>query len=390
MSVVHTKAGRLLRLVGAISLMVGAVAGSLCAPTKVSAQEATTTTAASPTPNGLQPGATIRVSTKKIEPFVFVDDNKTVSGFSVDLWQEIANKLDVKTEWVVRDNVKQVIADVESGFSPAAIAGISMTPEREKAIDFSHPYFDSGLQILARQSASPNPLKVFLKTLTSKDIRYPLMLVFGFAVVVAHVIWLVERGNNEDFPKAYFPGIWEGFWWASVNVMTGGDAEKKVGNGVARIVALAWMVIGLMLVAYLGGSVASALTVSQLQSNINGVGDLPGKRVVTTTGSVSAQYLDQMGVTYTSVGSLGEETYRKLINKEFDAIVYDSPTLRFAANRYGKDTLAVVGQIFAPDKYGIALATNSPIREKINGTLLELQKSGKVAELMAKWFGAEN
>jgi polar amino acid transport system substrate-binding protein len=130
--------------------------------------------------------------------------------------------------------------------------------------------------------------------------------------------------------------------------------------------------------------------VSQLQSNINGVSDLPGKRVVTTTGSVAAQFLDQVGVTYTTVDSLGEETYRRLINKELDAVVYDSPTLRFAASRYGKDKLAVVGQIFAPDKYGIALAPNSPLREKINGTLLELQKSGKIAELTTKWFGADN
>jgi polar amino acid transport system substrate-binding protein len=380
---------RLVRFVSAVLLLAGTVAGSLSVPTKAAAQAAATTTPATPTTD-IQSGRTIRVSTKKIEPFVFVDDNKAVTGFSVDLWHAVADKLDVKTEWVVRDNVKQVIADVESGSSPAAIAGISMTPEREAVIDFSHSYFDSGLQILARQSSSPNPLKVFLKTLTSKDIRYPLILVFGFAIVVAHVIWLVERGSNEDFPKAYLPGIWEGFWWASVNVMTGGDAEKKIGNGVARIVGLAWMVIGLMLVAYLGGSVASALTVSQLQSNINGVSDLPGKRVVTTTGSVAAQFLDQVGVTYTTVDSLGEETYRKLINKELDAVVYDSPTLRFAANRYGKDKLAVVGQIFSPDKYGIALATNSPLREKINGTLLELQKSGKVAELTTKWFGSDN
>jgi polar amino acid transport system substrate-binding protein len=389
MTKVRGQVNRLVRFTGAVLLMLGTVAASLSVSTEAAAQETPTTTPATPTTD-FQPGQTIRVSTKKIEPFVFVDENKSVSGFSVDLWQEVANKLDLKTEWVVRDNVNQVIADVKSGSSPAAIAGISMTPEREAVIDFSHSYFDSGLQILARQSSSPNPLKVFFNTLTSKDIRYPLILVFGFAIVVAHVIWLVERGSNEDFPKAYLPGIWEGFWWASVNVMTGGDAEKKIGNGVARIVGLAWMVIGLMLVAYLSGSVASALTVSQLQSNINGVSDLPGKRVVTTTGSVAAQFLDQVGVTYTTVDSLGEETYRKLVNKELDAVVYDSPTIRFAANRYGKDKLAVVGQIFSPDKYGIALATNSPLREKINGTLLELQKSGKVAELTTKWFGADN
>jgi polar amino acid transport system substrate-binding protein len=370
---------RLLRVLAALALMIGAVVAPP-ASTAVSAQ--TTETAPSAGSENK-----LRVSTKKIEPFVFVGEDDAVTGFSVDLWDEVATALNVKTEWVVRDTVKELIADVADESSQAAIAGISMTPEREAAIDFSHSYFDSGLQILVRQTSSPNPVKVFLKTLTSSDIRYPLLLVFGFAVLVAHIIWLVERGNNADFPKPYFAGIWEGFWWASVNVMTGGDAEKRVGTGIARIVALAWMVIGLMLVAYLGGSVASALTVSQLQSNIKGVSDLPGKRVVTTTGSVAAQYLTEFGVTHTTVDSFGEDTYQKLANKQLDALVYDSPTLRFAAKRYGNDQLAVVGSIFAPDKYGIALARNSPLREKINSTLLELQRNGKIDELTTKWFG---
>jgi polar amino acid transport system substrate-binding protein len=391
---------RLLRIIGALALVVGAAVVPLASPAS-SAQSAKTTVPVNPpvavpdtvpapntSPAPSQNSRTkLRVSTKKIEPFVFVGEDKTVTGFSVDLWNELAKSLNVETEWVVRDTVKELIADVADESSEVAIAGISMTPEREAEIDFSHSYFDSGLQILVRQTSSPNPVKVFLKTLTSSDIRYPLLLVFGFAVLVAHVIWLVERGSNEDFPKPYFAGIWEGFWWASVNVMTGGDAEKKVGNGIARLVALAWMVIGLMLVAYLGGSVASALTVSQLQSNIKGVSDLPGKRVITTTGSVAAQYLDNFGVPYTSVDSLGEDTYQRVINKEIDAIVYDSPTLRFAANRYGKDQLAVVGSIFAPDKYGIALRSSSDIREQINGTLLELQKNGKIEEFTNKWFG---
>ena len=38
----------------------------------------------------LQQDAPLRVVTKEIEPFVFVDDE--LSGFSIDLWQEIARR----------------------------------------------------------------------------------------------------------------------------------------------------------------------------------------------------------------------------------------------------------------------------------------------------------
>jgi len=45
----------------------------------------------------------------------------------------------------------------------------------------------------------------------------PVMLkVFGLGVLVlllmAHIIWLVERGSSEEFPKAYLPGIWKALW----------------------------------------------------------------------------------------------------------------------------------------------------------------------------------
>jgi ABC-type amino acid transport substrate-binding protein len=35
-----------------------------------------------------------------------------------------------------------------------AITGISMTPEREQLVDFTHPYFNAGLRILTRGQAA--------------------------------------------------------------------------------------------------------------------------------------------------------------------------------------------------------------------------------------------
>jgi len=47
----------------------------------------------------------------------------------------------------------------------------------------------------------------------------------------------------------------------------------------------------------------------------------------------------------------------------------------------------VVGKPFEPQNYGIALANESPLREKLNLSLLSLIESGGLERIQAKWFG---
>ncbi len=328
----------------------------------------------------------LKVSTKPIEPFVMVDSNGKVSGLSIDVWTEIAKRLNVTTEWRVEKTVNDVIGDVTERKADVGIAGISMTAEREQQLDFSHAYFDSGLQILTRETSSKSAPRVFYDTVKSKRVLQPMLWLLAAAIAVAHLMWLLQRRHNPAFPKKYLPGLWESFWWASVNVMSGGDGGKEVSRGLGRIVSFVWMVLGVLLIAYVTGQFSSALTVAGLKSDISTVSDLFGKRVETTTGSVSASYLDEIGLKHRDVAAINDESYERLLNGEIDAIVFDSPTLRFAANRYA-GRLQVAGPIFQPDKYGIALATGSPLREPINKALLELQSDGTMAKLSDKWFG---
>ena len=89
--------------------------------------------------------AKIRIGIMRFEPFVFIDEDWRLSGFSVDLWNAIAAELGDEYEWVPADTVNELIGDVRSEKTDAAIAGISMTSQRESLIDFTYPYFESGL-----------------------------------------------------------------------------------------------------------------------------------------------------------------------------------------------------------------------------------------------------
>ena len=92
---------------------------------------------------------TLRVATGQTAPFV-LDENGVLTGFSIDLWQEIARRLKREFVWVKfpsNSSVEQLQAIVR-GDADVAISAITMTPEREQSVDFSTSYFDSGLQIM--------------------------------------------------------------------------------------------------------------------------------------------------------------------------------------------------------------------------------------------------
>jgi polar amino acid transport system substrate-binding protein len=74
----------------------------------------------------------LRVATKPLEPFV-VKKGDRWAGFSIDLWDAIARRLAVEYEWIEVTSVKEQLDAVQSGLADVAIAGISMTAERERS-----------------------------------------------------------------------------------------------------------------------------------------------------------------------------------------------------------------------------------------------------------------
>lgn len=327
---------------------------------------------------------TLRVVTKPIAPFVIVGSDGRRSGFSIDLWLEIGRRLGVETTWVDRAKVGEVLSAVEDGSVDVGIAAISMTAEREKSIDFTHPYYDAGISVLVRASSSQGPFSVLGETLFNWRLIQPFLVLLVAAIVIAHIMWLVERRGNPDFPDRYRTGIWEAIWWSLVNVFTGGDAEKTVRRPTARVIAILWMAIGIFLIAFLTASVASTLTVSKLRSDIKGVSDLAGRRVVSVAGTTPSAFLDRTGIAHRDVDRI-ELALAELEKGTADAVVFDEPVLRFAAN--ARHNLALVGGIVDPDKYGIAVPTASPLRESINEVLLAMNTDGTLASLKSRWFG---
>ncbi len=328
----------------------------------------------------------LRVAIKPLVPFVIKQDD-ALTGFSIDLWREIAARNGWKYRLVWRDTVNALLDAVEKNDADVGIAGISMTPEREERIDFSLSMFNAGLQIMTVNATAPG-LGAILSTIFTPDLLRVLGLIVLAIIVVGHIIWLNERTDNPDFPKAYLPGVWEGIWQAGVSLATVGFGDRAPRSVAGRLGALLWMFIAIVLVAFFTAAVTSTLTVQQIQGNIRGPADLPGKRVVSVEGSTASQWLTGHGISHARVKGV-DEAVAALTGNGADALVFDSPVLLYAANA-SDGKLKVVGPIFNQEQYGIALPTGSPLRESINRTLLELYSDGTYQQIYSTWFGAAN
>ena len=328
-------------------------------------------------------GKVLRVAVKPIAPFVFKHETE-LSGFSIDLWNALAQSLKVETTWVEVTTVGDQLQAVKSGKADAAIAAISITRERENIIDFTQPYFDSGLQIMVHAQGGNHLLDVF------DSIPWPTLGVLlgafiAIMFVMANVLWIVERQTSEHFRKSYLKGIGEGLWGVALIVATGEHGDRQAAKVVKRLIVFFMWLVGVVLIAQLTATISSTQTVDRLNSKIRGPSDLAGKTIATVGGTVAADYLTEQGLQYVTVPS-AEEGCDLVSNGDVQAMVFDAPTLQYLAAKRGNGVLQVVGPIFAAQKYGIAVPDGSPLRKRINKALLEMYEDGRYRALYNKWF----
>jgi polar amino acid transport system substrate-binding protein len=74
-------------------------------------------------------------------PFEYREGGE-MTGFDVDIMEEIANRLGLQPEWV-DSPFDTIFTDLANGQFDVVISGATITPEREQEVNFSDPYFRS-------------------------------------------------------------------------------------------------------------------------------------------------------------------------------------------------------------------------------------------------------
>jgi ABC-type proline/glycine betaine transport system substrate-binding protein len=333
---------------------------------------------------------TIRVAARTAPPFVTFEDG-TYAGFTMELLDLVAEEIGAEVEvYGVTSNAK-LIDDVVRGEADVGASALAVTFQRERLIDFSQPYFDSGLEILVPTDNGGilgGRLSAVARTLFSRDLLIIVVSLIVVLVVAAHIVWLAERRTNPEFPQSYRAGIWEAFWWAAVTATTVGYGDKTPKGVAGRIFGLVWMFVGLFLLAYFTAGIASAFTIDELEGRISGPADLRGREVGVVADSLADEYLRAQGIPATEYVT-GDEAYEALLNGSLDAVVHDAAILEHFVTENTEGGAEIAGLLFAERGIGFALGPDSELTEALNRGLISVIESGEYDDLHEQWFGAD-
>jgi ABC-type amino acid transport substrate-binding protein len=328
----------------------------------------------------------LRVGISPFEPFVILDA-KSPQGIAIDSWYALNTHLDVDYEFVICEGVADKLQKLGRGQIDIAIGGITISEEREANFDFSHPVFNSGLDILIPARGRPR-LRYLVASLFEGEKVY---LLFGLAAVLiaaGHAIWLTERSNHARttlFDRRYFPGVLEGIYWALITASTVGYGDKVPKKWPGYVVTCVIILVCLPLFGYFIAQLSADITMYRLRSNINGPEDLKHKSVAVVAGTSSQT---EMAMTKARLVAFDyvREAYDALLKGKVDAVVYDAPQLRYFTQHEGRGAVKVVGRLFAPQDYGIAMPQGSLLRERVNRGILAIRESGDLKVIHDRWL----
>ncbi|XP_050309100.1 glutamate receptor ionotropic, kainate 2 isoform X3 [Anthonomus grandis grandis] len=345
--------------------------------------------------------------------------NAQFEGYAVDLIHEISRTLGFNytiklapdgrygslnretNEW---DGMIRELLDQKADL---AIADLTITYDREQAVDFTMPFMNLGISILYRKPIKQPPnLFSFLSPLSLDVWIYMATAYLGVSVL----LFILARFTPYEYtshPCEKDACIRENqftllncLWFAIGSLMQQGcDFLPKAVS--TRMVAGMWWFFTLIMISSYTANLAAFLTVERMDSPIESAEDLAKQTKIKygalRGGSTAAFFRDSNFSTYqrmwafmesqrpsvfTSSNQEGVEQVVK--GKGSYAFLMESTTIEYIIERNCE--LTQVGGMLDSKGYGIAMPPNSPYRTAISGAILKLQEEGKLHILKTRWW----
>ena len=330
----------------------------------------------------------LRIGIHDKPPYAGKDSSGEWSGIGVDLWNSIAIQTGIRFEFV-ETPYKDIIPDIANGKLDAAVGEIEVTTEAEKITDFTQPYLMSSIGI-ALQSKGWHPDWVSIaKEFFNWTLVQVLLAIMAGMLVVAVLIWAVERHHQKGHFQGGVSGFGSALWFAAVTMTTVGYGDKTPSTLLGRLISFVWMLAGVLLVASFTATVAASVAAARVNEMITRPGDLFRVSCGVMADSVPQHYLQKQGIPARAYPSV-ESALEALAGGEIEAVVADRIALRYLAKTLPQEKLSRrfrVSPVGFQDLFiGIPVHPGLPEFEAINVALLNTTASGKWQETLHHWL----
>ncbi len=306
----------------------------------------------------------LQVQTIERPPFV-MEQEGVLTGFSIELWREIAEANNWEYDFKVTDTFTELLLAPQVGDADLAIANISITADREEIMDFSTPIYDGGMLMMVSKESGGN---VFISALTHKLFFVPFMV---FIIITIGIVFLLSQvGPKRSMREAS-------------NILVGFGKDYK--RGAERLVAVVWYMVALATIVMMTVEITAVTILTEQNESISSVSDLTFKKVGVIQGSTSEAYLRSLNIKAESYGKI-VPLFAAIESGSLDVVVHDAPVISHYVKNQSNGNVRIAGDLFNKEQYGIALPTGSEYTEQINQTLRRFRETGLYDDLYNNWF----
>jgi ABC-type amino acid transport substrate-binding protein len=328
---------------------------------------------------------TLQVGIMVYPPLYMKTADNRWEGFSVELWNAVAEQLGVPFEFQEFSSLPLMLDALEKR-KIDVIPVLAVKEGFESTVEFSQSYMKSGLAIaVPAEDAEYRWIRIF-QGVFSKTILKAIVAMILMALIAGILVWSFERQrNSEMFGERAITGSGNGMWWAMVTMATVGYGDKAPKTIGGRIVALIWIIFSLIFIASFTANITASLTISELKGKVRGFNDLYNVRVGAIHRSEGFDFLTKQGISVIPIEN-NQKGLLAVASKEIDAFVQDENILKYQVKTKFPGQVYVLPGTFDDYFVGIALQQNSPLRKSVNKALLKIMRTQKWTELLNRYF----
>ncbi|KAK9936478.1 hypothetical protein M0R45_013319 [Rubus argutus] len=315
------------------------------------------------------------------------DHKRIYEGLSIELFCMVVNNLSYPLPNIFREfsgTYNDAVELVYNKTYDAVIGDTTVIAARIDKVDFTQPYIESGLSMIAPDKSNGESTWLFMKPFTWQ------MWVATCAILIYTmlIVWFLEGPSNPEFDGPLKSQIATATWFTFSSLFFA--HREKIYSNLTRVVFVVWLFVVLILTSSYTANLSSMLTIQRLSPNVTDIDML--KRTNSFVGcdgsSFVQNYLENvLGFNSSNFKKVGSDLTREdFKNKSLSAVFLELPYAEAFMNENCSEGYTLTKASYSFGGFSFAFQKGSPIARDFSRVFLQLLQDGNMTELQNKWL----